>query len=673
MPMPIPRLATHRDGNAAPRSRRAWIALALVVAAGGVLVLHAWAYFPFFWDDAFISLRYAERLLAGDGLTWTDGERVEGYSNLLWVLCVAALGAVGVDLIVAARALGLCGTIVALAAIVWAMRTARWRETPPALVGALALASSGAIAAWAIGGLENGLLSGLVAWAIAIVLRPIGERAIRGDQRDEPALAAYAGGRNANGAPHDVPAARNELGHSSAWLAGALLALASLTRIDGILLAIGIAIGVLIAHNDRRRALAAAARILALPIALVAAQAVFRLVYYDDWLPNAARIKVAWSLDRPRDGLEYVAGCAWTHLPLLALALVAALLPDRASRRALALLIPPGLLWLAHVVVTGGDPFPAYRRMGPLLIFVAFAVAHATRRLSERARPGALVAAVAAAGLLGSQWQMQRSDPQIRLATTEHWVWDGQVVGEFLREAFGPRQPLLACDPAGCLPYFSRLPSLDMLGLNDRHIAQHPPPPAERTRLGHDFGDGAYVLRRRPDIILFYAPGGQVRAQFRGGREMQAMPEFHDLYRLVHFEPRRPYTVLTRAWVRIDSERIGVRREPDRVVIPAYLAASSEDATAQLVPAGGLALLLYRPASACVTRVTVSPGIWSVSVRGDGPVELSVRDAGSGAMLATGERPALQVEGEPKAIDIELSATARDPVRVTEILLERMP
>ncbi|MFN9706963.1 MAG: hypothetical protein ACK595_19380, partial [Planctomycetota bacterium] len=68
-------------------------------------------------DDAFISLRYAERLLAGDGLTWTDGERVEGYSNLLWVLAVAALHGVlhdglglGVDLVAAARLLGYgCG------------------------------------------------------------------------------------------------------------------------------------------------------------------------------------------------------------------------------------------------------------------------------------------------------------------------------------------------------------------------------------------------------------------------------------------------------------------------------------------------------------------------------------------------------------------------------------
>ena len=63
--------------------------LALAVAC---LVMRARGMLPFIADDAFISLRYARRLLDGHGLTWTDGQPVEGYSNLLWVLgCVSSL------------------------------------------------------------------------------------------------------------------------------------------------------------------------------------------------------------------------------------------------------------------------------------------------------------------------------------------------------------------------------------------------------------------------------------------------------------------------------------------------------------------------------------------------------------------------------------------------------
>lgn len=40
-------------------------------------------------DDAYISYRYAENLIHGNGLVFNPGERVEGYSNLLYVLLIA--------------------------------------------------------------------------------------------------------------------------------------------------------------------------------------------------------------------------------------------------------------------------------------------------------------------------------------------------------------------------------------------------------------------------------------------------------------------------------------------------------------------------------------------------------------------------------------------------------
>jgi hypothetical protein len=81
----------------------------LLVAALSIaaLVVHARRYLPFFSDDAFISLRYARRFLDGDGLTWTEGDRVEGYSNLLWILLCSGIGFLGSGLIAAARGLGL--------------------------------------------------------------------------------------------------------------------------------------------------------------------------------------------------------------------------------------------------------------------------------------------------------------------------------------------------------------------------------------------------------------------------------------------------------------------------------------------------------------------------------------------------------------------------------------
>ncbi len=73
-----------------------------------------------------------------------------------------------------------------------------------------------------------------------------------------------------------------------------------------------------------------------------------------------------------------------------------------------------------------------------------------------------------------------------------------RVLGEGFRE----QQPLLAVTAAGTLPYFSKLPSLDMLGLNDRHIAHLQPD--KPGMFVHDHADGGYVLDREPDLIVFH-------------------------------------------------------------------------------------------------------------------------------------------------------------------------
>jgi hypothetical protein len=112
----VPAAGRARAAGAAARTREA---LVLFAAASALACLHAARFLPFLTDDALISLRYARRLLDGAGLTWTDGERVEGYTNLLWVLGVAAVGALGIDLVDAARLLGFTCTVAVQGAIAW--------------------------------------------------------------------------------------------------------------------------------------------------------------------------------------------------------------------------------------------------------------------------------------------------------------------------------------------------------------------------------------------------------------------------------------------------------------------------------------------------------------------------------------------------------------------------
>lgn len=574
------------EGGAPPRPRRwrsAAIVLALALPGLVALAIHAARYWPFIADDALISLRYADRLLAGEGLTWTAGERVEGYSNLLWVLGCAALGLLRVDLIDAARilgALGIGGAIVCVAA--WE-RDAGWPGRLGGAIGGLAVALTGAAAVWAIGGLEQPLVALLLALAV-VSARPLAE---------------------------DVPSARLALP------AGAL-GLLCLTRPDGALLAGLVGLGLLLARGPSRPSLGLVLRLGLPSIAAVAGQLAFRLAYYGDHLPNTARAKLALTAERLASGWSYVSeGATWLW-PLVALALCALWRP----RRSAWLWAAPLVGWLAYVIFIGGDIFPGRRHLVPAVALLGFAIASgATRLLGSRrvVRLGGPLCALA----LAWQARLSAGDPANQSAIDERWEWEGEVVGRLLSDAFADAQPLVAVDPAGCIPYFSRLPALDMLGLNDRYLATHPPPGFGEGWLGHELGDGDYVWSRRPDMIVLCGPRGGAGACFLSGRQLLDRADFKDAYGLVTFEGRGPRTLRSKIWTRRDGA-IGVRVDDAGViVVPGFLLTGKkvvatlddEGRIGAAIPAGGRAALRLPEAE--------GPG-WSVDVDASGPARARI-------------------------------------------------
>ena len=58
-------------------------------ASGAILVVHAFWY-DFVSDDAFIVARYARNIAEGHGRVYNIGDRVEGYTSVLWLLLTVA-------------------------------------------------------------------------------------------------------------------------------------------------------------------------------------------------------------------------------------------------------------------------------------------------------------------------------------------------------------------------------------------------------------------------------------------------------------------------------------------------------------------------------------------------------------------------------------------------------
>ena len=128
------------------------VACAAVVLLFALLAIWLW---PATLDDAFISYRYARNAVEGHGLVFSPGERVEGYSNLLWILLLCPAVAVGINVEWVAKVLGIaCGSGAILLLMLLLRRHFRVSR-PFVLLGGLWLATCTGFVYYAISGLET--------------------------------------------------------------------------------------------------------------------------------------------------------------------------------------------------------------------------------------------------------------------------------------------------------------------------------------------------------------------------------------------------------------------------------------------------------------------------------------------------------------------------------------
>lgn len=546
----------------------------------GILVLHAYYYYPFCSDDALISLRYAQRLLEGQGLTWTDGIPVEGYSNLLWLLLCAGLGWLHLDLIDSARFLGLLNmSLVLLANAYWYQSLFPQSKLFPLVVGQLCFVLAAPVAVWTIGGLEQPLIASLLAWCIVLTFLIL---------------------KHASPRPLWI------------GLLSILLGALAITRPDGILFTVIVLASWFLLRGVTQASLWTAARILTGPVLCYSSQLAFRLWYYHAWVPNTALVKLSPSIKHFLAGGQYLwAGLlSLSPFSFLGLAILVIFLFNRKKLPA-ELLIPLLLItitWSSYVAFIGGDIFPAFRHLLPLVVvftyLVTYAIVQGWDLLDTKMARRLFVFLLLLAGGYYTLNQFQHEQNQRALG--ERWEWDGQVMGRLLQTAFGQQRPVLAVDAAGCVPYWSKLPALDMLGLNDYYLPRHSlPKDFGQGWIGHEVGNGDYILAQQPDLVNFCASlvESGLKPCFRSGFEMQSNPKFFTWYTPVKFKGEIPYEVLSVIWVRRDSAKIGIQSFPDKLIIPAYLFTGNLNTIASLDEHGKLAITVSKETPAKIKQL----------------------------------------------------------------------
>lgn len=419
--------------------------LALLVAAG---------HLGWFWrhiaDDAFISMRYAVNLVSGYGPVYNIGERVEGYTSFLWVLLLAAMSALGIDLPTGSVILGALVVLATVAVVARFPSADAPRGTQP--VAALLLACSGSFIVWGKSGMETGLFSLLLLSAAALH------------------AAGQAGPR---------PAAT----------IGLLSALAAWARPEGVLL-----FGTLLARRVWQRRLRDAF-VSAIPfVVLVGGQLVWRYSYYGSLVPNSAQAKIGFNTAQVARGAHYLADFCATYWPLLVPTLLT--IAFRWWGLWLGAFVA---LYTIYLVAVGGDHFPLHRFFAPLFPLIcllgAAGLIHAARRARHALVLPVLVAAICAGTVLpsaGRHWAVIAHD----IDDVRNWAKLGLWLHDHL-----PAGESVALNPVGAIGFYSGRGIIDMLGINDAHIAR-----AEtelgRGPAGHERADGAYVLSRRPAFVF---------------------------------------------------------------------------------------------------------------------------------------------------------------------------
>lgn len=467
-------------------------------------------------EDAYISFRYARNLLRGDGLVFNPGERVEGMTNLLWTLLLAGGSWVsGVSLPQLSLAFGTaCGVLVVGVSFWWCYTEVR--PVVPGRAGAALVALAAPAVLVAIPGFAFYSVSGLEVAFFALLLTGGLFAVLRG------------------GTPYAVA------------FGSVLLGLATVTRPEGALVLAFAALGAAFAGRDaslrgRFARLVAAG----LPGGLVVLGfTLFRVLYYGSVLPNTAYAKAGGMEVVERWGIPYVMEAARGNLFAVAwLLILAGALVDRGFLfRSLAVVaITP--VWAAYLVYAGGDYMPFHRLIVPLLPplfvlgvagFVRVAL-YALPQSSGRALALRPVAASVLALALMLPFLLQYPDQVERERASRINNERENERRAAMAEWFRQNDPnaLVARNGVGVFGFYTETRIVDMLGLNDRHIARHGEK-HPRYLPGHQASDADYVLSRKPEYIM--VTNTEPRFRFAGDRDLVNSEELHRDYELIEVE-----------------------------------------------------------------------------------------------------------------------------------------
>lgn len=456
--------------------------------SGRTLACYAWGH-----DDAYISYRYARNLSQGHGLVFNPGERVEGYSAFLYVLLMSLGHAASGQESVYLSSCFLNIVFIAFAFLVFYRYILDRFGHERAAMGAFLFALCPPMWVWVSSGMETPLV---------LLLQ----------------LAIWA----------NVERVSDEQNSINILFLSLLMAISVLARADGFILPV-MAIFYLLLRG-KKRAMSYCGITL---ISVIGAYFLWRHSYYGYFLPNSYYVKVSGPIiSRFRHAVvqlvrETFKNGLLVYLLVFSYGLYRIL--RSATRNRLHVLQEirfDSIFVVSHIlywIYIGGDHLDDRF----LIILFPLGIFALLKFAGQALQKRALVFLVILMAMI--QLRPLDSDQRFRYSLSKYDCW--VTLGKFLGKQHSGN--ILAICATGKVPYFSRLRTIDMLGLNDEFIAHRD---AESfSEPGHNKSDPDYVLSRNPDIIASWIWRDTMNLTFGLKKE-----KYEKNYRLRYLVNRNP-------------------------------------------------------------------------------------------------------------------------------------
>lgn len=501
----------------------------------------------FIQDDAFITIRYVENFAEGNGLIFNKGERVEGYTNLLWVMVLSVFAVISnllslqLDLAKISQVLSLFFGLITLVVSYFVTvnlikkKNEEFSQSDSVIIQIIALTPpfllmlSAPMLYWGISGMETTLFT-------LLTLLSVYRYIVVNNENDIDLIFVIVSLLN------------------------------TLTRPEGMLVFVLIISWSLIKrfmyYRGGKKILS---KVLSIkikkevlcyftPLSLYVG---FRLIYYGYPLPNTFYAKTGFNLEHFVRGVDYVVGSFRENF-ILGIFLLLPLLSFRnlKLRSDITFFYFFMIFYLTAVVLIGGDVLPIDRFILPviplILFFASVSLFQIYISLKQNWKKYLYIAFVfVSVGFLGVEnYESRITEIKTKRSYEVGLVKKMKIYGEWIKKQTYEKNNSkqlsdvkVALSTIGSLSYSSGATIIDLVGLTDEYTAHNP---VEVPGIDEDLPvlwkerryNAEYVLSREPDYIIF--PAGAKPTAF-AECALYAQQEFYKNYyvQLIHSDELR--------------------------------------------------------------------------------------------------------------------------------------